>query len=474
MTTDSQPEKALFRRPQPPEAASAEPTSTGSRPDRFSFRLKPMLYGLAALGGVVLVALVFRPAPKAVEGATVVRGDLQVTVAAEGKTRVRDRFVVAAPVEGRLVRIGLKVGDVVQKGGVVAQLDPLPLTSQVQQAQAQLRALQAQMAGVDTLRPKTDALAQVEARIRAAQAQRQAAVAQVAQAEATWQQAQRELQRANDLLAQGAIPRQNQEAAALAATARQREWEAARQGLESAIAEVNAAQSAYTELQKEQQDPDYLLGLYQAQMDGVEAELARLADEANRTQVRAPAAGRVLRVLEESARFVSAGTPLLELGDPGQLELVIDVLSTDAVKIQPGDLIQVQQWGGEQTLVAKVRSIEPAAFTEVSALGVEEQRVNIIGDFADANVPLGDGYQVDTQIVVDQVAEALKVPISAIFPCEAKDCVFVVRERRAQPQPITVGQRNTVAAVVQDGLTAGDVVIAYPETVEAGNRVKVR
>lgn len=475
-TPSTQPEEFQLQ-PGEEAAASAIPEKQ-EKAQGWRSKLRPpsrkWLYALAAIGGVGLVVLALRPAPTPVEVATVARGELQVTVEAEGKTRVRDRYVVAAPVDGRLRRIDLSPGDRVAANAVVAQIDPLPLTSDVQQAQARLQALRAEMAGVETLRPKDDALAQAQARIQAAQAAQRQAAARLAQAEANWQQAQRELQRANTLLAQGAIAQQEQETAALAATARQQERNAAQQAQTAAIAEVKAAQDAYGELQAERQDPDYLIDVYRAEMNGVEAELAQLADDARRTAITAPENGEVLRVPEKSARYVTAGTPLLEIGDPRQLELVIDVLSTDAVKIHVGDPIEVNQWGGAGAIAARVRYIEPSAFTKVSALGVEEQRVNVIGDFVDAEVPLGDGYRVDSQIVVDRYPDVLKVPVSAVFPCDAGDCVFVVENQRAQLQPLTVGPRNSFETLVENGLQAGEQVIAYPESIEAGERVANR
>jgi HlyD family secretion protein len=257
-------------------------------------------------------------------------------------------------------------------------------------------------------------------------------------------------------------------------TSREQERRAAQQQVESAIAAINAAQNAQQILRAEQQDPDYLLDVYQAEMASAEAELARLADEARRTDITAPTGGRVLRVMEASARFVTAGTPLLEVGDPGQLEIVIDVLSSDAVKIEPGDRIHLNQWGGDETLLATVTYLEPSAFTKVSALGVEEQRVNVIANFSNSTVPLGDSYRVDTQIVIDENPDALIVPISALFPCDPGTCVFVVANHRAQPTPVEIGLRNTFDAEVVNGLVAGDTVIAYPEAVEAGDRVQPR
>jgi HlyD family secretion protein len=464
--------------PEPdPAVTPAAPATTA--PGRFKLRppSRRWLYWAVGLGVVGLAVWALRPGPKRVDLITVEPGPLAVTVDAEGRTRVRDRFVIAAPVDGRLSRMGLEVGDPVTANQVVARLDPLPLTTEVQQAQARLAELRAQTRGVDTLRPKTDALEQAQNRIAAAQADQSRAEAELARAAASWQQAQRELERANELAAQGAISAQAQESAALAATSQEQAWKAAQQQVDSAIAAVNAAQNDRQILQAEQQDPDYLLDVYQAEIASTEATLARLADAARRTTITAPSAGQVLRILEESARYVTAGTPLLEVGDPEQLEIVIDVLSSDAVKIQPGDRIHINQWGGDETLLAAVSYLEPAAFTKVSALGVEEQRVNVIATFTDAVVPLGDGYRVDTQIVVDENPEALTVPISALFPCDAGTsgtCVFQVERHRAQITPVAVGLRNTFDAEVVAGLETGDTVIAYPESVESGDRVQPR
>jgi HlyD family secretion protein len=432
------------------------------------------LYWIAGLGTVGLIALVFRPAPTRVDLVTVEREDLQVTVDEEGRTRVQDRFVVAAPVDGRLARVELSAGDEVEEGEIVARLDPLPFTSQVQQAQARIDSLQAEIAGVDTQRPKDFALEQARDRIQLAQTEQRQAQADLARAEAELAQARRDSQRAEDLASRGAIPQQDLESARLTETSREQGVKAAEERLQGAIAAVNAAQQDLSILQAEQQDPDYLVDVYQAEIDQVEAELARLADEAQRTNITAPVSGRVLRVPQESARFVTAGTPLIELGNPDLLELEIDVLSSDAVKIQPGDTILVDQWGGEGTLMAEVRYIEPSAFTKVSALGVEEQRVNIIADFVDAGVLLGDGFRVDTQIVIDEAEDALTVPISALFPCDPGTCVFTVEAGRAQITSVTPGPRNTFKAVVENGLEAGDTVIAFPESIESGRRIKSR
>ncbi|WP_035987517.1 efflux RND transporter periplasmic adaptor subunit [Leptolyngbya sp. KIOST-1] len=462
---------------------STEPTNdqrtlgngTAPAPPPKRRRWRPWLYGLGGLGLVALIAYAVRPQPIAVDLATVERGALQVTVGAEGQTRVRDRFVVAAPVDGELQRIDLRAGDPVADGAIVARIDPLPLTSQVEATQARRRAVQAQIAGVDTQRPKAEALRQAETRIRAAQAGQGQAQAQVTEAEAGLVQAERDRDRMASLYSQGAIPRQQLEAMELAVTQRQQALATARQQVAVAVADVQSAQANLAVLTAEQQDPDYLVDVYQAELAALDAELASLTDDARRATITAPAAGRVLQVLEPSARFVAAGTPLLSLGDPDGLELVIDILSTDAVRVSPGDAVQIDRWGGEENLQAIVRQVEPAAFTEVSALGVDEQRVNVIADFTDPAVPLGDGFRVDAQIVVWQSDNVLTVPISALFRCDIAWCAFVAEDGRAQRREVAIGPRSDFAAVVEAGLAEGEQVILYPgDQIEADVRIRGR
>jgi HlyD family secretion protein len=421
----------------------------------------------------VVVAL--RPAPLSVDLGRVADGSLRVTVDAEGKTRVRHRYVVSAPVTGRLARLALDEGDLVERDTIVARIDPLPHASAVQEAQARLAELQAQRQGVATLRPKQEALLQARARIAAAQAAQREAEAKVEQARAALEQARREQQRAQRLEAVGALSREVRETMELTATTRAREFEAAELEVQRAIAEVRAAQAALAVLAAQQRDPDYLLEVYSARIASVEAELARLRDAAVRTEIAAPVRGQVLRVLEADERVVTAGTPLLELGDPADLELVLDLLSTDAVKVQPGALVLVEHWGGTQTLQARVRRVEPAAFTKVSALGVEEQRVNVIADFVDPSTPLGDGYRVEVRIVIWEGASVLKVPVSALFRCADTWCVFVVAQGKAHRRPVNIGQRNSVEAEVRQGLLPGETVILHPTPqVAEGTRVRGR
>ncbi|MFH7242652.1 MAG: HlyD family efflux transporter periplasmic adaptor subunit [Spirulina sp.] len=448
---------------------------TETKPRRIPRWSRHWLYAIGGLGLAALVGYVLRPQPIAVDLATVERGELQVTVNAEGQTRVRDRYTIAAAVDGELQRIDLRAGDAVDAGAVVARLDPLPLSSQVKATQARRRSVEAQLAGVDTQRPKPEALMQAETRIRAAQAQQAQAQAQVREAQATLVQAERDRDRMATLERQGAIARRDLEAMDLAVTQRQQALATARQQVNVAQADVQEAQATLERITAEQQDPDYLLEVYRGELAALDAELASLADNARRATISAPAAGRVLTVLEPSARFVAAGTPLLTLGDPNSLELVIDILSTDAVRVSPGNPIYLERWGGEGTLQATVRQVEPAAFTEVSALGVEEQRVNVIADLTDPAMALGDGFRVDARIVVWQSDNVLTVPISALFRCDADWCTFVEENGRAQRRRIDIGPRSDFEAVVTEGLAEGDQVILYPDDqIEPGVRVRGR
>jgi HlyD family secretion protein len=466
----------LLPHPQADPSLNGKPPPSPKEPEQppRKFPWKAVMYTL--MGGAIGIGLIwaFRPTPIPVDIATVEQGELQVTVNAEGKTRIRDRFTIAAPVNGYLERIQLEEGDWVQQGSVVARIDPLATSSAVQEALAQITEWRAQRAGVATQRPKNASLEQAQLRIRAVQDSQRQAAARVIQARATLEQAQRDRQRAQQLAQAGAIPRQDFETARLTETTRAKELETAILTEKTATAEVDVARAALTVLQQQQTDPDYLIRVYDARIASVEASLQKLRDEARRTEIRSPVSGRVLRIQQKSAQFTTAGTTLLELGNPKQLELIIDVLSTDAERIRPGDRILTDQGTDTKPLLARVKRIEPSAFTKVSALGVEEQRVNIIGEFIDPPTILGDAYRVETRIVVWNVANTLKVPLSALFRCELQWCVFGVKKGKAVQRQVELGQRSDRAAQVLKGLAKGELVILHPtEQIKEGVGVKV-
>jgi HlyD family secretion protein len=379
-----------------------------------------------ALGAAALLALawlVLRAPAVPVELGEVTRGPLRVTVDEEGETRVRQRFTVAAPTTGRLLRIELDEGDPVQAGAVVARIVPSPLD------------------------PRDEAAAQ--ARLEAAEAQQSAADARRALSQAALAQARRDAERAARLREAGTISAEAHEQARLAQTRAQEETRAAGFALEAAKHEVQAARAALISARPAGPRPG-------PAGDGCGDGSAPCVD------VRAPVAGEVLRVREESERIVLAGTVLLELGDPADIEIVADVLSADAVRIRPGAEIAVEEWGGDGALRARVRRVEPSGFTKVSALGVEEQRVNVIGDFVDPPGGLGDGFRVEVRVVVWEAPDVVRVPGSALFRRADGWAVFVEERGRARLREVAIGQRGAFETEVRSGLAPGERVVLHP------------
>lgn len=369
---------------------------------------------LAAVFIGAVVALMFfllRPSPISVETAKVTRGPLRVTVDEDGETRAHDRFVVAAPVAGRLLRVELEEGDNVSANAVVAKLEPLPLNQQQRE--------------------------EVLARIGTAEATKHQADARLAHAQEDHEQSRRDLVRAETLAKQSVLSTQVLEQARNAEITSREELEAAKFSTLAAASEVKVARAG-------------LIGM----------DTAIKPHEI--ISLRSPVAGRVLRVAEKSERVVPAGTPVLVLGDPSKIEVVTDVLTTDAVNVKPGAPIYLEGWGGDHPLRAKVRLIEPAGFTKISALGVEEKRVNVIADFVDSPDGLADGYRVETRIVTWEGQNVLKIPGSAAFREGETWGVFAVERGRARRKTVQIGHRNQIEVEILRGLIEGEEVILHP------------
>ena len=403
---------------------------------------KRLLWGAVLLGGLAVVAWAFRPVPLRVESAPVVRGPLRVSVSGEGKTRVRERYQVLAPLGGRMARITLRPGDRLDKDAVVTVIDPVepPLLDVRTRAEA-------------------------EARVRAAEASLVRATAAVEVARVAMETAETAAGRQRLLVSRGAAARAQLDVAESELKRRIGELAAARAGAEADRYQLESARAS-------------LLG-FQDQDTKTKAQGAR------RVPVRAPVGGSVLRVLREDAGVVAAGTTLVELGDLQALEVVVDLLSTQAVQVELGDEAILDQWGGGRPLTGRVRRIEPSGFTKVSALGVEEQRVNVVIDMGPGGDPpvaggersttpaLGDGFQVETHVVVWQADAVLKVPVGALFREGDRWQVYVAEGRRAHRRTITIGHRSDVEAEVLSGLSEGDRVILHPgDKLGEGSRVE--
>ncbi len=416
-----------------PTIAAAAPLSMRSRalPARRPGRqrkVKRALWVALAVGLGVTLALGLRPRPVAVETAPAVRGTLVITVDEDGRTRVKDRYLVSAPLAGTLARITLRAGDSVERGAIVARLVPL---------------------AAPLLDPRSRAEAQ--ARIAAARAALSQAVAAVERARAASAFAVRDAERQRALLRAGASAPLLVEQAELAERMRREELASAEFGERVAASELHLAQAA----------------------------LARLGTSSREEfPVRAPVRGHVLRVLQESEAVVQPGTALLEVGEPEALEVVVDVLTTDAVRIRPGAPVRIERWGGDSALTGHVHQVEPSAFTRLSALGVEEQRVNVIIDLdtrSAAGAELGDGYRVEASIVVWEGRDRLLIPAGAVFRLGEGWATYVAEDGRAQLRSVRVGRRNGSQAEVLGGVEPGERVVLYPtDNVVDGLRVKER
>jgi HlyD family secretion protein len=383
---------------------------------------------LPLLSAIVLVALVtvgLWPKPVPVEVGAVSRGQLVVTVDEEGMTRVKNRYVVSAPVAGQLRRIEWKPGAIVEAGKTV------------------LAVMEA--GGADILDVRTQA--QAEARVRGAEAAREAASAQRERARAAAKMFNEDLARLKQLFTQKVLSAQEFDVAQMRATTATQDERAAEFGLQVAEFELQQARAVLT-----RGSPGNSAG-------------------AEPLVITSPVSGRVLKVYQESARMVAGGMPLLEIGDPTDLEVRIEVLSRDGVAVQPGARVILEQWGGPEALTARVRLVEPSAFTKISALGVEEQRVYVIADFTDPlerRATLGDNFRVEARIVVWEAANVLRAPAGALFQRGNTWRAFVFENGRAQLREVKIGRSNGLETEIIEGLNEGDRVVVYP-----GDKVKV-
>lgn len=374
----------------------------------------------AVVAVLALLWWALTPTPMPVETARVEAGPLRTTVDADGKLRAHDSYQIAAPSAGKLMRIALREGDAVKRDQVVAGIAPLPLSEREREEQT--------------------------ARVASAAALESAAQEQVRNAQAEFEQATRERQRIDQLVQSKFVSPQAAEQSRTVESTKKSAVEAARLRARSAADDVRAARA----------------GL-------------QVAATGPLINVRSPVPGSVLRINEKSERIVTAGTPLLVVGDPSRYEIVVDVLTTEAVKVKPGMTMWLNNWGGDKSLKAVVRLIEPAAFTKISALGIEEQRVNIIADFVDPPGALSEGYRVEASVVTWESDKVLQVPIDSLFRNGSGWGVFVVDGGRVHKRSVEIGKRSSTQAAIVRGIDAGAVILRHPANqLEDGARVRVR
>ncbi len=394
---------------------------------------RTVLWGVLLLLLAAGLVYAFRPQPVPVDFARVERGPLVVTVDEEGETRVRDVFVLSAPIAGRARRIESEVGDAVVAGEtVVVEIEP-----------------------IDPAFLDVRSKAQAQAAVRTAEAAGVLASAELERAQAELAFADAELKRARRLIPQGTIS--------------QRRLDEDERTFKTAKANLATAQAA--------------LDMRNAELERARAELLSPLETRGQAtgcpcvSVTAPVSGRILRVHHKSAGVVAPGEPLIEIGDPGDLEIVADLLSSDAVKVEAGQRVMIEDWGGE-VLNGRVERVEPYGFTKVSALGIEEQRVNVVIDFADPPERwqrLGHGYRVEARIVLWEGEDVLKVPLNALFRDGDAWAVFVETEGRAEKRQVEPGRQNGLASEIRAGLEAGQRIVLHPsDRVVEGVRLTAR
>lgn len=396
------------------------------------FSGKWLFWGVFALLALAALVYTVRPEPVWVDLASVSRGPLEITIKEEGRTRVRDRYVVSSPVAGYLHRVPLEVGDAVIPGELLTEVDPMPASTLDARSRAE-----------------------AEAKVQSARSALNSTRQKVAAAEAEADLAIRELSRLQALSDEHFVSDERLQQARAAADRAQAILRSARFDEEVMAHELAAARTR------------------------LEVSAARETGNGNveRVPVRSPVNGSVLGVARKSEGVIQAGEPILELGDPGALEVVVDVLSFDAVKLSPGVSVRLTGWGGG-SLDARVRRVEPVGFEDVSALGVEERRVQVVADITsspEAWKSLGDGYRVDAEFLLWQSDNVLQLPESAIFIGDGQHQVFRVVDDRAVLTNVSVGRTNGFQTVIQEGLADSDRVVRHPDRqLEDGSRIRVR
>ncbi|MEO9877672.1 MAG: HlyD family efflux transporter periplasmic adaptor subunit [Anderseniella sp.] len=396
--------------------------------------LKAAGFALLILGIAALGYLFFAPQPVAVDLASIDRGQLEVTVDEEGETQVREIYRISAPITGKLERVDIEVGDRVLAGQRIARVRPVD---------PPIRDMRSRL--------------EMSATTKAAGAAVLLAEAQVRQAESDLKFAQSDLSRAQTLADKGVISSRAREEAELNLSVKQAEVRKAEAGLELRRREFQSARMRELE-------PN------QMQLQGAEDQCC--------IAITAPSAGVVLKVLTESEQVVQAGTTLLETGDPHDLEIVVDLLSSDAVGIAPGTPARIEDWGGEGVLEATVRRVDPAAFTKVSALGIEEQRVNVVLDFASAPQmwrELGHAFKVTVRIITSDRDDVLRIPLGALFRRDQDWAVYTTGDGRAKLTSVKLGKFSLTHAEALTGVTQEDQVVMFPsDRVSDNTAVKQR
>lgn len=396
-----------------------------------SKQVRLLLWVIITVVLILVLAYLFKPRAIIVDMAQVTKGALQEIISDEAKTRVHDVYTLSAPVTGHLRRITAEVGDPVERlTTVVAEIEPID---------------------PDFLDPRSEA--QAKADIKTAHSALSLAQAEVNQAQAELDFALAEFNRMRELRVSNSVSARELDNSERAYKTTRAALATAQAGLQMRVYELERSKAL-------------MLSPSETQTQHGSCQCV---------SITAPVSGRILKVLNKSEGVVMAGTSLLEIGNPEDLEIVVELLSFDAVKVEPGQVVNIKNWGGSQPLTGRVNRIEPIGFMKISALGIEEQRVNVIVDIISEYsrwARLGHGYQVDVEIVLWDGSDLLSVPVTALFRDQGKWAIFVVRDNTAQKKIVRIGHKNAFNVEVVSGLNEGDWYVSHPNNQIADN-VKV-
>jgi len=438
--------------------------------------MRRLVWGGVALAIIAAAALSLRPQAIPAElGRPEIR-TVRAYIAEEAKTRLRDEYIIDVPLSGTVERIALEVGDTVAAGDVLARIDPFDLEQQIRGLEYLIRQSHAQIAGVDSGKPKgqdidSAAVHAREMRDALRMAERERAIATI-----DFEQAQRDYERAQRLVEEGVVSQSDLDDAARTFNALKEHVERTRLAVEAARKGLEISELAASRVVDSVDDNEYLREVYQSEIARLESQLAVLRSDLEKTVIRAPVAGPVLEKYVDNRRVLAAGTPILKLGDLRTMEIESDILSEEVVAIEVGDPVELLGKAlGDADVLGKVDRIYPAAFQKISSLGIEQQRVKTIIAFDNDTLQLRAGTRLDVRVITDEAENAVAVPERSVFRREGAWYVFAVEGGVAHLRPVTIGIKNDTWAEIIEGLEPEETIILDPRNdLEPGQRVTAR
>ena len=437
--------------------------------------MKRILSWIAVVVVALLIVYAAWPRPVEVEVARCTRGTISAFVLEEAETRLDDEYVITMPVHGRLLRVDFKEGTVIEKGSVVARVDTFERKERLKRLGARVREIQALIVGVDKAKPKPEDIRAAELAVEEAKLRHDAARKSLDVARINYEQEEKQYKRMKMLLAGGSIPQSDFDEAQrrYLMLKLQRDEAVFNEGAVSKL--VEQAKVQLKRLRESVNDNEFERAAYLAQIQQTEAERAILRDELAKSEIRAPVFGPILEKYQESEQVLSAGTPLLKIGDLDSIRIESDILSEEVGRVKVG--LDVEILGpavGAKPIPGKVSRIYPSGFEKISSLGIEQQRVKVIIGFDNTRLQLRPGVRLDVKIITQRRQDALLIPERALFKVSGRRNVFVVRDGLAHLTPVEVGTRNDEYAQVVKGLRSGDLVIPSPsQQIEDGAKVVV-